>query len=171
MRPTVLPLLAACAAGSSTPRVTACVPIAEAEAAQASGAEARAYYDCLEASLAGGAGCGPEGYPLGYGAKYAERFVDEARPRLGPEGRMWLDAVLVCLQDALAARLDDASTCADTWRAGFDTHPDCYVSAGFCELSLNDVVVVGTTIDPVDLSLPDQQAQVEAVNRLCEARP
>lgn len=171
MRPTLLALLVAC--GESPPRatVTACAPIAAAEAPDATGTQARSYYDCLEASLADGEGCGPDGYPLGYGGKYAERFVTEARPRLSPEGRAWLDDVLVCLQEALAARLDDDSTCDDAWRAGFDTHPACYVDAGFCELSLDDVLVVGTTIDPVDLSLPDQQAQVEAVNRLCEARP
>lgn len=136
--------------------------------ANTTGPDRWAYYDCVEATLANGEGCGPAGYPEGYGGKYARRFLEDARPRMSPEGQAWIDRVLVCLQEALDARIGPESTCEEVWTAGFDTHPDCYVDAGFCTLGFEDLVVVGTTIDAVDLSLPDQVAQVERVNALCE---
>lgn len=126
----------------------------------------RAYYDCVEATIP----CGDAGYALGYGGAYAERFVTGTRPQLSPQGKAWLDAVLVCLQEALDARIGPYATCEDIWTAGFDTHPACYVDNGFCELPLDDVLKVGATLRAEDLSLPEQQAQVEAVAASCAER-
>src|SRR5262245_3337106 len=56
------------------------------------------FYECAEESADSGAGCGPSGYLIGYGAKYARRFYHDTRPRMSARGQVWIDDVLVCLQ-------------------------------------------------------------------------
>src|SRR5678815_3850223 len=60
------------------------------------------FYRCAEQTLR----CGPDGYLIGYGARYAERFYRHTRPWMSPAGKRWLDATLVCLQVSLRDRID-----------------------------------------------------------------
>lgn len=108
------------------------------------------FYRCVDAVIAGGAGCGDDGYLLGYGARYAERFYRETRPRMSARGRAWIDDVLVCLQEELRDGIDAATPCDDVRDLAFDSHPRCYVDAGFCRLPVLDVLHVLWTIDVRD---------------------
>ena len=46
------------------------------------------FYQCAEQTLT----CGPDGYLIGYGARYAERFYRHTRPWMSSAGKRWLDA-------------------------------------------------------------------------------
>jgi hypothetical protein len=123
-----------------------------------------AYYVCLDEALGG---CGEDGYPLGYGARYAERYLLEVRPEVSPAAQAFLDEVSVCLQQRMAAFVTDETTCAQVWEHGFSTHPDCYVDSGFCAVDLDSQVAIADAVDPADRQLPEQQEQVLEVARRC----
>ncbi|MCA9490657.1 MAG: hypothetical protein KC621_12085 [Myxococcales bacterium] len=156
-------LLMACA--STEPAPEPCVPATEADILERRGE----YYVCLDARLGG---CGEDGYPLGYGAFYAERYLLEVRPLVSEAGQAFLDAVSVCLQQDMAAFATDASTCDEVWDHGFSSHPDCYVASGFCEVDLESQLAIADAVEPEDTELPEQQEQVlEVAIRCLEARP
>lgn len=121
------------------------------------------FYRCAEQTL----GCGADGYLLGYGTRYAERFYRSTRPWMSAQGQRWIDATLLCLQTALRDRIDATTSCADVRTRAFDSHPECYVDSGFCELPFTDWLAVATTIDGRDWLSRDAQRQVTATARAC----
>jgi hypothetical protein len=123
----------------------------------------RVFYTCAEDAL----GCGEDGYLLGYGARYAERFYQQTRPTMSLRGRLWIDDVLICLQDELRASIDTGSSCAEVRTIAFDSHPDCYIEAGFCSLPLSDVVKVAATVDVIDWFSADAVRQVITTAARC----
>lgn len=137
-----------------------CVPATEADILERRGA----YYVCLDAALGG---CGEDGYPLGYGAFYAERYLVEVRPTVSAAGQAFLDAVSVCLQQDMAAFVTETATCDEVWDHGFSSHPDCYVDSGFCEVDLDSQLAIADAVEPEDQELPEQQEQVLEVALRC----
>ncbi len=123
------------------------------------------FYRCAEDTLA----CGADGYLLGYGAKYAERFYRRTRPWMSPRGKVWLDATLVCLQVTLRDRIDATTSCEDVRTIAYDSHPDCYVDSGFCSLPWSDWFAVLATVDGIDWLSRDAQRQLIATARACLA--
>lgn len=121
------------------------------------------FYRCVEATAA----CGPDGYPVGYGAKYAERFYRHTRPWMSRAGQQWIDEVLVCLQETLRDGIDASTSCADIRAVAFDSHPACYVEAGFCRLPWSDWFAVLATVDGVEWLARDAQRQVVQTARAC----
>ena len=159
-------LLAACAVDTDTTSaalsddpVTACPIVDPADIA---GHEAT-FYLCAEDALH----CGPRGYLLGYGTKYARRFYRSTRPWMSRAGQLWIDDVLVCLQDELRASIDGETSCADVRTIAFDSHPDCYLAAGFCDLPLTDWLLVFATVDATDWLSRDALRQVRDVAAGC----
>lgn len=126
-----------------------------------------AYYRCLDTTLVGGAGCGEEGYPLGFGARYADRSFEETWYDLGPAGQAFFLAVSPCLQERLAAQVGAETTCDEVWDMGFATHAGCYVDSGFCELPAEDVMVIAAMFDPEVEALPEFAAQLSEVFDTC----
>lgn len=127
------------------------------------------YYRCLDTTLGGGAGCGPEGYPLGFGARYADRSFEEVWYELSPAGQAFFLAVSPCLQERLAAVVTPETTCDDVWLEGFATHAGCYVDSGFCDLPTEDVIVIGAMFDADVLQLPEFAEQLSDVYEGCAA--
>jgi hypothetical protein len=125
------------------------------------------FYLCAEPFADLGNGCGPDGYLLGYGTKYSQRFFNQTRPGMSSRGKRWIDDVLVCLQRDLRASIDETTTCDDIWQIGFDSHPVCYVEAGFCTLSPFDVLRVVTTVDGKDWLGGDAARQAVATALRC----
>ena len=105
------------------------------------------FYRCADDHADGDRGCGDDGYLLGYGTRYAERFYRQTRPRMSPRGQRWIDDVLVCLQRDLRDSIDSTTRCDDIRTIAFDSHPACYIEAGFCSLPILDVLNVLWTID------------------------
>jgi hypothetical protein len=118
------------------------------------------FYQCAEESADLGMGCGPDGYLIGYGSKYAQRFYRNARPHMTLRGQKWIDDVLVCLQHDLRDAIDSSTSCDDIWTIAFDSHPSCYTRSGFCTLSPLDVAQVVWTIDAKDWLSRDAARQV-----------
>lgn len=164
MKYLLLALLLGCADVSTTTEalsdpVTSC-PIVDP--AHIAGHEAT-FYECAEQTLR----CGSSGYLIGYGKKYAERFYRRTRPWMSPAGQQWIDDVLVCLQSELRDSIDGETSCPDVRTIAFDTHPDCYVGAGFCDLPFTDWLAVFATIDLTDSLSADGLRQIRAVARQC----
>jgi hypothetical protein len=124
-------------------------------------------YECAERWVNGGRGCGPSGYLLGYGARYARKFYEETRPRMSRRGKAWLDSVLVCLQHELRDSIGVGTSCDEVRRIAFDQHPDCYVDSGFCMLSVLDLIQVPASINGRDLFSQDGLRQVLSIAPMC----
>jgi hypothetical protein len=165
MRYLLLVFLAACTGFSTSSAALSDDPVSSCpvvDPAAIAGNEAT-FYVCAEETLQ----CGPSGYPIGYGKKYAERYYRKTRPWMSPAGQQWIDDVLVCLQEELRAAIDSETACADVRTIAFDTHPDCYLAAGFCELPFLDWLAVFATIDPRDWFSADFLRQVRDVADSC----
>ncbi len=130
-----------------------------ADVADIAGNEQR-FYLCADNYADAGAGCGADGYLVGYGAKYASRFYNHARPWMTSTGKRWIDNVLVCLQDSLRASIDTTTSCQDIRTIAFDSHPACYVDHGFCTLPFWDILKVVWSIDLSDWASVDAARQL-----------
>jgi hypothetical protein len=125
------------------------------------------FYQCAEQVANYGQGCGADGYFVGYGTKYSQRFYKQARPRMSARGQKWIDDVLVCLQHDLRASIDTTTSCPDIWTTAFDSHPSCYMRAGFCTLSPLDIAQVIWTIDTKDWLSRDAARQLVTTAKGC----
>ena len=91
--------------------------------------------------------CGQKGYPLGYGYRYCSKFtqlIDE----FPPAGKLWVDWTRQCLKKALVnftTKSNDPKNCAKLYKSAFDSHPNCYVQAGFCKLLVQSDVLQSLT--------------------------
>jgi len=101
------------------------------------------YADCLEKQT----NCGPDGYPIGYGKKYCEKFA-AARQKMTAASQAWLSKTMLCLQRKLVpyATGDQKTTCASLRTIAYDSHPSCYVSGGVCLLSPSEWKVIIETV-------------------------
>ena len=50
---------------------------------------------------------------------------------------MWVDKVRKCLMTAIRPYYKGMHTCADIKRLAFESHVDCYVDSGFCDIATN----------------------------------
>jgi hypothetical protein len=125
------------------------------------------FYLCAEQYADHGAGCGEDGYLVGYGAKYAERFYTETRPWMSTRGQEWIDQVLVCLQHELRSSIDETTSCEDIRTIAFDSHPVCYLEHGLCQLPPWDIAKVLWTVDLSDWFSADAARQIAAVAAGC----
>ncbi len=107
------------------------------------------YYRCREALQP----CGPDGYLLGYVGKYCDRFARVTEPKVSPRASAWLKRVRRCLVEYLEAEVPYDADCAEVDRRGTDSHTQCYVETGFCELSPLDWFAIIHTIDVGDVPL------------------
>jgi hypothetical protein len=94
------------------------------------------YPKCLEAKYK----CGPKGYPIGYGFKYCSKFVQYI-DEFPPQGQQWIRKTLVCLKQSL---IKEFTNCQQVFNAAFDSHPQCYYQAGFCDLFLDSKNITKT---------------------------
>lgn len=104
------------------------------------------FYNCVEEIF----NCGENGYPLGIGVKYSDKFYFETRPKLSAQGQLWIDKTLICLQQEFRDRITSEASCDEVKELALRHHPDCYVQSGFCALSRRDKLKVGTTISVKD---------------------
>jgi hypothetical protein len=122
------------------------------------------YAACLETSDP----CGASGYALGYGEKYCSRYdVDDT---LSPEGLVWRNAVLHCLQTALVPLLasDPPMSCDAVTTYAFDSHPTCYTAGpSICFLPPSDVLNIVSVIDGKDLLSLRSAKQIATVAAVC----
>lgn len=104
------------------------------------------YANCLEPRYQ----CGPEGYPIGYGQNYCQKFSDN-RTLFDATGTQWMINTMHCLQLALVGNAIDATPPAVDCQAlkdqAFASHSGCYTSNGFCALGVQAWAAVLEIVD------------------------
>jgi hypothetical protein len=106
------------------------------------------FYSCLDAEH----NCGPDGYPLGYGLKYCQAFIDDAY-KFSSEGQIWLANVRPCLQQALVPDDNCQTSCSQIESDAFGSHAACYVDNGLCELPPSDWIALAEVVGLPTLQL------------------
>jgi hypothetical protein len=99
------------------------------------------YYLCRESIES----CGENGYFLHFGYPYCEGLMSDVRPKMSEEGAIWMSRAATCLQEQVEA-MPLTHSCEDMASLAIATHPDCYVSTGFCELKLSDQLLIAEKI-------------------------
>lgn len=108
------------------------------------------YEDCLETRYH----CGAEGYPLGYGKKYCNKF-NAAKDKFSQKGQVWMIDTMECLQKVLVPEAtrpkemgkQGSSPCDKLREKAIDSHAKCYVQNGVCTLSVKDWLEIVKVID------------------------
>lgn len=122
------------------------------------------YVSCLEETNP----CGADGYAVGYGDKYCNRFLENES--LSERGAVWRDEVMVCLQRRAGRFLErGAATCEQIVDGAFDDHPACYTQphASICDLPPGDWLSIVHTIDHSDLLSERGRRQISRTARNC----
>jgi hypothetical protein len=97
----------------------------------------------------------PPSYYMGYGDKYARRFVTSLRPRLSSAGQHWLDCTFRRLQSAMEDRRDADPAAfaalelndAAFLRFAYNSHPAAYTLCGICAIGTWDELQIAATPD------------------------
>ncbi len=136
------------------------------------------YYTCIDTQRLS---CGDQGYALGYGRRFCQKFTGmsfaPARTRLEAElfpasGDAWRDEVRSCLQEELETFFTDTqnASCEQLRTFAFASHPHCYTKGpSFCELSPENVVRIGLTIK-TDLLTGESFQQIRDTAEICDAQ-
>ena len=95
--------------------------------------------------------CGLDGYNLTFGYKYCSgskfKLLNEMTT---PLGKSWVSDVFQCLQKRNLTL--STNVCSEIKKESYDSHPDCYVQAGFCDLKGNEKVHIFNLIKKEILS-------------------
>lgn len=138
------------------------------------------YNDCVENRIQ----CGKEGYALGYGEYYCQRFsqtfADYAED-FSSLAHLWRKTTAVCLQKEISATVDEllvnptSSNQKDCWtlrKEAFSQHALCYtqVESSICMLPPSDVISIirHKIIGFKDLFFTrDGLSQIREVQKIC----
>jgi hypothetical protein len=99
------------------------------------------YYLCRESVES----CGDNGYFLHFGYPYCEELMTDVRPKMSEKAADWMSRAAACLQERVEA-MPLTHSCEDMASLAIATHPDCYVSTGFCELKFSDKLLIAEKI-------------------------
>jgi hypothetical protein len=102
------------------------------------------YADCLESRYH----CGPNGYPIGYGENFCQKFSDN-RDELSDKGVKWMLDVGQCLQNNLVPEATgpaEGTTCDSLKTKALASHPRCYVDNGLCSLPPSDWAAIARIV-------------------------
>jgi hypothetical protein len=124
------------------------------------------YEQCLERAHP----CGANGYPMGYGRKYCQRYFDNIE-RFSPQGQQWIRYVGNCLQRQLVPYTDPsrAMSCSTLMSTAFSSHVGCYLNGpvSICDLPIRDKWTIMTSvIDARDLA----NVQTAVVGSICASQ-
>uniref|UniRef100_A0A914VCW9 Uncharacterized protein n=1 Tax=Plectus sambesii TaxID=2011161 RepID=A0A914VCW9_9BILA len=117
-------------------------------------------------------GCGKQGYLIGYGKKYCDRFSANLH-RFTSAGIKWVSCVRQCLIDSLTPHYDlypyseSHSTCGALEQAAFETHVDCYINCGFCNICIDNKWALWKSYDIGDFVSLIAWEQVRQVAQKC----
>lgn len=107
------------------------------------------YYDCREAESV--SQCGDDGYYVAFGAKNCRTLTQLTGPSLSRKGQRWLAATRQCLLEYVESEISLDADCETIMQKAMDSHVDCYVDSGFCEMSVFDKRKLGKSISVADL--------------------
>jgi hypothetical protein len=129
------------------------------------------YSECLEDRVR----CSDEGYALGYGYKYCQRFLSIGTVnsfeglQLSPAGLKWRTRTLKCLQDQLISKETELVTCNSIRDFAFASHIGCYTdpASSICDLPLSDEIAIGRVVDIKEYTDIDGLKQLFKVGIAC----
>jgi hypothetical protein len=104
------------------------------------------FYACRDAEHP----CGADGYYLGFGEKYCERFLTDLAPIMSAAGQAFLAATRDCLMSYMNANIATDLSCDEVKTDALASHVDCYRDNGFCALPLTDKAALFLAVDPAD---------------------
>ncbi|HAZ14896.1 MAG: hypothetical protein A2X86_21200 [Bdellovibrionales bacterium GWA2_49_15] len=130
------------------------------------------YSRCVENYLA----CGADGYSIGYGKRYCQRFLDTSYSTY--QGDLWRDETLLCLQRELSLFVFfspyEIKSCSTIKKYAYETHANCYVrpnrgrpELSICYLSPLDVKLTTQNLRAVDVLRWNGLKQMAQVAKLC----
>jgi hypothetical protein len=85
--------------------------------------------------------CKENNYLKDFGYKYCVKYRDQVAKKMSDKGKKWLSHNAYCLQaviDNLNIKTNNKKSCAEFKRHAIETHSDCYLATGFCDLSPSD---------------------------------
>lgn len=82
--------------------------------------------------------CGPDNYLMDFGYKYCRFFIKKENS-YSKAGQPVFETIRKCLVNRLASRND--LTCQNVEGIAVDSHVECYVNSGFCELDKKDSLI------------------------------
>ncbi len=85
--------------------------------------------------------CGIDGYNLDFGFKYCSGSKFTLFNQMQTDlGKSWVTNVFQCLQkqSLQVSEVKKIRTCEQIKSEAYDSHPDCYTEAGFCELKFSE---------------------------------
>ncbi|KAG5643928.1 hypothetical protein DXG03_009336 [Asterophora parasitica] len=102
------------------------------------------YADCLESQYH----CGANGYPIGYGQNFCEKF-GARRAELSAKGQTWMLDTMQCLQRELVPEATSTVgvTCTSLEKKAFASHAHCYVDSGLCALPPSDWAAIVAIVE------------------------
>jgi hypothetical protein len=85
--------------------------------------------------------CGLQGYNLGFGFKYCSDSRFKLLSEMATlQGKNWVQSVFQCLQKESLKTSNSMTrpTCEQIKDQAYDSHPNCYAQAGFCDLKMSE---------------------------------
>ncbi|CAF2778740.1 unnamed protein product [Rotaria sp. Silwood2] len=120
------------------------------------------YRECMETK----AKCGLTGYPIAYGLQYCSKFLTLSN-QFSSSGQTWITNAMACLQQALGLPLINCDSCCALQQIAFDSHPQCYIDNGICNLPATDwmwiVTIVGKDVLNRDIFIQALKAQPQCI--------
>jgi hypothetical protein len=125
------------------------------------------YYLCAERKSP----CGLDGYNLGFGFKYCSGSKFQLAGEMKTvEGQKWVQSVFQCLQrqSFIDAQSGQNNSCESLKKNAFNSHPNCYAQAGFCDLKLSEKINILKLIKSEIFSYATIEQGFALIN-LCQA--
>lgn len=92
-------------------------------------------YQCAEYVF----NCGEKHYLTKFGHRYCEAFrLQQEKRKFSNQFDNFLSDTRLCLQEKLSD-IDFSSSCPEIADYGLESHVDCYLDSGYCELGFNQV--------------------------------
>lgn len=118
--------------------------------------------------------CGLDSYNLSFGYKYCSvsrfKLLTQMTTQLG---QSWVPQTFQCLQERSLNfslhNVNSADICAQIKKVSYESHPDCYVKAGFCDLKFSEKFKIFKTVKE-DLLSSEGIDQAQAVLKMCHAQ-
>ncbi|XP_063409998.1 uncharacterized protein LOC134693199 [Mytilus trossulus] len=122
------------------------------------------FYRCFEKRRQ----CGSSGYLIGYGYKYCARFRNRY-DRFTRAGKNWIDCVRSCLTRKLIGKYQEnvVGQCDELKSYAFDTHVNCYLNCGFCNMYTSNLFALNSVYKYWDMLSGDAYRQMKAVAGSC----
>lgn len=119
--------------------------------------------------------CGIEGYNLNFGYKYCSSSQFSLLKKMQTTaGQGWVRGVISCLQKKsfsiskfLDKNLPAGIRCEKIQTESFNSHPDCYVESGFCDLPLKEKMHIAGLIKN-DIFTQNTFSEALSILKLCE---